>query len=234
MRIRRMFAVSSAVIIAAFFLSLAGPLCANNSGENPAIPVPEGGFEFLQGAWSSYRMKSLSDGREFEFKVSVLEPGSYRRREGRWLEIKISSEQQPAVLTRILAEETGSGPGEILQAVVQVEGMDAFTVPAAFLRGKEEPRFKTFDASLETEEDSITWEGKELDVIRTEGEDEDGNPFKIILSPDAPPLSVVYFESADIIMSLLDWGPGAETEISGRVRGFFSWLISRIRIPADR
>ncbi len=226
---KKMFTVSSAVILAGFFLC-AGFLRA----ENPAIPVPEGGFDFLEGAWSSYSINSISEGREFEFKISVLEAGSYRRRDGRWLEVKISSESLPAVLTRILAEETPSGPGEILQAVVQVEGTDPFTMPLSFLKGGQEPRFKTVAAPPDAERADIIWNGKEIDVIRAEGEDEDGNPFKIVLSSDAPPLSVVYFESAEIMMSLMDLGSGAVTEITGRPRSFFPWLISRMRNLPDK
>ena len=48
------------------------------------------------------------------------------------MEVDIRMEGQPRVVTRFLAEETDSGPGELKKVIVYVEGHTPFNVPKKY------------------------------------------------------------------------------------------------------
>lgn len=53
-----------------------------------------------------------------------------------WMEIGITPEEDPPVVTRFLVEDTETGPDEINAIVVQVRGYEPFTVPESLYRGE--------------------------------------------------------------------------------------------------
>ncbi len=219
----------------------AGPFCAilillflpppALPGESPGarIILEPSSFAFTEGAWAEYSVKNLAEETSQIFKISIHEQGKSRGKTARWIEVKVSPEDGPAAAVRFLAEETPSGPGEILRLIVQPEGSEPFNVPRLMLRGggQHAPDFNAFEMPVAAEPENIKWRGRNIEAVRAEWTAPDGTRSRAAVSPAAAPLGIIFYKDSEAEMTLEDWGSGAGTGITGRPVSFFSWIMRR-------
>ncbi len=72
----------------------------------------------------------------YRMYIATLERLNCDGRACSWMEVGMTPEKDPAVVTRFLVEETRNGPGELLDVIVQVQGYSPFTVPKSFYEGE--------------------------------------------------------------------------------------------------
>lgn len=94
-------------------------------------------FQFIPGTWATYMVFDKQKKEEYEMTFSVMEDGNKHEGACSWMEVIIKMKQTPTVVTRFLAKKTKQGPGEVLEAIVQMEGYSPFTVPHNFLKGED-------------------------------------------------------------------------------------------------
>lgn len=75
---------------------------------------------------------------------------------------------------------------------------------------------------------TITFGGRQLDVIEVDAVDESGTPMAATASMDITPIGLLYAETTDVGMYLEDWGMGARTRVVGKPQCFYMWLASQI------
>jgi hypothetical protein len=109
---------------------------AEIEGQRPMMIVGDA-FQFIPGAWSSYYVHDRAKKEYYRMYIATLERLTRDGKSCSWMEVGVTPEKDPAVVTRFLVEETRSGPGEILDVIVQVQGYSPFTVPESFYRGEE-------------------------------------------------------------------------------------------------
>lgn len=198
-------------------------------GQKP-IPMVSGEFRFVPGSWGLYKLKSADDPQEYKMYFAILDEVKQRKGKAYWMEIEVYTNDQPAVVTRVLVPDTGEGPGDALKAYVQITGYRPFEVPGKYL--KPDPKknqdgvgqFVKYDLAGQPEAKEITWKGRKLKATTVDATDAQGQPTTVTISTEAPPLCVVKMDSPQAKMELLDWGTGAKTKIVGKPVGLWRWV----------
>ncbi|MBN1268406.1 MAG: hypothetical protein JXB04_02375 [Kiritimatiellae bacterium] len=227
--------VARLVEIVSLGLLLLSPAARGQAGPDPMQgqrPVPMVGseFRFVSGSWAVYLLKGRDDPQEQKLYFAVLDEVKQRGGTAWWIEMEVYTNDQPAVVTRMLVPDTGAGPGDAQKAYVQIAGYRPFEVPRKYLRP--DPRrqqeqvgeFANYDLAGRPAEQTIQWKGRSLKAATVDLTDAEGGPTTIVISEDAPPLCVVKLDSPDMKMELADWGAGAETKIVGQPVGMWRWI----------
>jgi len=202
-------------------------------GGQQAVPMMEDEFQFIPGTWGLYKL-TPQEGSESQMRFSVMEEVRQRRGRAFWVEIEIASSTNPTVVTRVLLPETESGPGDAKKAYVQIEGYRPFEVPRKYLRPNQKKKqegvgeFTKFKTLGEPEEKTVEWKGRTLQATVVKSRDQDGNPVTVTISKEAPPLSILMMDSSAVGMELLDWGTGAETQLTGKPIGLWRWVFGLV------
>ena len=89
-------------------------------GQRTMFMVPEI-FLFSPGTWAEYNLLDRETQESYRMWFAVLERENHKGTPCIWMEVDIRLDGQPRVVTRFLAEETDSGPGELKKAIVSVE-----------------------------------------------------------------------------------------------------------------
>lgn len=231
-------------LLAVLFSIMGGISSLGQQGPDPLqgqkpVPIVAQGFRFVPGAWGLYQMKGGDDPQETKIYFAILDEVKQRKGKAYWMEIEVYTNDQPAVVTRILVPDTGEGPGDAHKAYVQVAGYRPFEVPRKYLRPDPKKkqdsvgRFIKYDLAGAPKEKTITWKGRKVKATFGEAVDEQGRPTQVTLSPEAPPLCVVKLESPAAQMELLDWGAGAKTKIVGKPVGLWRWIWG-VAVSASR
>lgn len=227
-----------------FSLFLLAAAAAAGSGSADTVPgqkpliIIDGSFRYLKGSWASYHVTDLAKNETYRMYISVLDQTT-RKKKGkkttyRWMEIQVEAPGQPAVVTRILAQETREGPGELESVIVQVAGMDAFTVPRSFFDGQKragEPavtQIQTVKQVRRLERKQYSHGGRKFEAWTLEAVDSSGKPVRAVVSEELAPIGVYLAESGDLRMELTDWGMGAKTRINGPAYPFWLWLMGEV------
>ena len=188
-------------------------------------------FRFVPGSWGVYKLTGKEGAGEHKMYFAVLD--EVKQRKGKktyWMEIEVYTNDQPAVVTRILVPDTGEGPGDAQKAYVQIAGYRPFEVPRKYLKPNPKKKqegvgqFMKYDLSGEPEEKDLQWKGRTLKATTVEARDSEGRPTEVTVSLEAPPLCIVKLDSPDAKMELLDWGTGAKTKIVGKPVGMWRWV----------
>jgi hypothetical protein len=198
-------------------------------GQKP-VPMVSGEFRFVPGSWGLYKLKSADDPQEYKMWFAILDEVKQPKGKAYWMEIEVYTNDQPAVVTRVLVPDTGEGPGDALKAYVQIAGYRPFEVPRKYL--KTDPKktqgqvgqFTKYDLSETPAVKSIQWKGRKLMATTVDATDAQGKPTQITISMEAPPLCVVKLDSPQAKMELLDWGTNAKTKIVGKPVGLWRWV----------
>ena len=207
-------------------------------GQKP-VPMVSGEFRFVPGSWGMYKMKSADDPQEYKMHFAILDEVKQRKGKAYWMEIEVYTNDQPAVVTRVLVPDTGEGPGDAQKAYVQITGFRPFEVPGKYLKPDPKKKqdgvgqFVKYDLAGTPAEQTITWNGRKLQATTVEAANAQGQPTTVTISTETPPLCVVKLDSPQAQMELLDWGTGARTKIVGKPVGLWRWIWG-VAVPASR
>jgi hypothetical protein len=202
---------------------------AEIEGQRPMMIVGDA-FQFIPGAWSSYYVHDRAKKEYYRMYIATLERLTRDGKSCSWMEVGVTPEKDPAVVTRFLVEETRSGPGEILDVIVQVQGYSPFTVPESFYRGEEKDvgNFKGTTVAKRLARRVIPIGGRSLNAWDVEAVDDRGDTLEALVSEDVAPIGVIMAESPLIGMYLSDWGGGARSKIEGTPVNFYVWLMMQM------
>ena len=228
MRIMRQILAAAAV---GAMLIPFGAMAANSvrPGPMPMVLASEN-FAFTKGAWATYDVESLRTNQHYRMWVAVVDVVKKKGRTAAWMEFSVQMEGQSNVLTRCLVDASGKGPGEVYEAIVQVEGMRPFRVPKKYLKdsSKGAPVVTPVLKEVKSRTETMAWQGRQLEVVRVDATDNDGRTIHTVVSPAVPPLAIVTAETADARLKLESWGLDATSRMKGKPRSFFMWILESI------
>lgn len=218
------------ILAALVLLVLPSPAGAQQiPGQRPWVVVAER-FRFTPGAWATYEVTDKAAREAYRLYIATLEREKKQRRPASWMEIGVESADNPAVVTRLLAEETVEGPGKLLKVIVQAAGYAPFKVPKKYFEGEhaQVSPARTAQIAGTIDRRAVRVGSREIDAWEVEARDASGATLRAVVSETVLPLGVVEAESDDMRMVLLDWGTDARTKISGAPRPFTLWILEQI------
>ena len=221
------------VIVGCFVLSTTAS--AQDIPAQKSMVIIADTFQFLPGTWADYTIIDKEKNETFRFYFAVLTKKMVKGKPYWWIEIEVETEDNPVVVTRILAEETTNGPGDLKKAIIQVAGYSSFSVPSSFLRGEDAEVGQVRQAHIvrRLEERSITHKGKTVNAFIVEAEDDEGRKMAATVSRELPPIALYSCEDETLRMTINDWGNGAKSKIEGTTIPFFLWVIEQIAAGVD-
>ena len=199
-------------------------------GQKP-LPMWANGFRFQPGTWGVYDVQSKGTAETYRVYFAVLEEVAQRKGQAFWIEIEVATTSTPAVVTRILTPVTTNGPGDAMEAIVQVTGYRPFTVPHRYLKpdpkgkGEQVGQFIRFSMPANPTFKTIDWRGRNVQAVDVRVTDPQNRPVQVLISEEAPPLCILRFDGPDATMDLLDWGVSAKTKITGKPVGLLRWIM---------
>lgn len=208
--------------------------------ESDPVPMVADEFRFVPGSWGLYRLAPANTNVEHQLYFAVLEEKAQRKGKAFWVEIEVVTSNEPSAVTRVLLPETPQGPGDALEAIVQVSGFRPFKVPSRYLKpqakksGEAPAQFVKFDKATATPPAALSWKGRDLMASTVDAEDAKGNKVSVVVSEEAAPLCIVSLDSPEVAMELLDWGRDAKTKITGKPVGFLRWLFSLLSSESSK
>ncbi len=224
------------LLFAAAVVSLA-PAAERVPGQKP-LPFIESVFQLVPGSWARYNVVDKARNETYKLSVAVLSRRSIDGKKHAWIEVSVRAAGAAPVVTRFLAEETRQGPAGPRSAIVQVQGNDPWTVPAALLRrGPEGDRIVPIQRGILTKilsECAVCSRGRILQAWSVEARLEGGRFARGVMSEDLPPLGISELDSEDVHMSAEDWGRGAGTEIKGNPIPLWRWLADKVTAQTTR
>ncbi|MBF0292347.1 MAG: sel1 repeat family protein [Nitrospinae bacterium] len=230
-----------AILVAIFVCAPAVSAEPKKAPEPNKMVVIDGAFFFAQGSWGLYNYESKKDRIPGKMLFSVLNPEQRNGKRHWWMEVGVESKDKDGApintVTRILAEETKDGPGDIADIIVQMKGYEPFTIPSWAMqkqeKGKRADRHViTPDRSKMTER-QMTIAGKTITVLDTQAVDDKGRPIKATICLDVKPLGLVSADTDEISMSLVKWGDGAVSQIQGEPMNFVAWTALQVKKAMD-
>jgi hypothetical protein len=224
---RRLFVLPALLLALAGFA--AGQSPQKIPGQAPMLLI-EGTFKFTPGTWAVYDVLDKEKNEPFLMSISILDRETYKGKNGIWMEIEVKMKDTPVVVTDALVEENLEVPGEVLRAIVQVEGVSPFKVPAKYLKGdgQEVGRFEPAKIVKRLEQKKITYKGRTVSTLVVEAENSAGQKVAATVSLDIPPIALYAAETEEMRLTLNDWGTGAKTKLQGEPVSFTMWLIEMI------
>jgi hypothetical protein len=210
-------------------LASPGLQAAEIQGQRPVMFLGDA-FQFVPGAWSSYYIHDKAKNEHYRMLISTLEKEKGAKVPASWMEIEVTMEKNPPVVTRFLAEETPQGPGELLEVIVQMKGYAPFTVPKKYYDGadKEVGQFQTAHTVKRLAQRTFRYRERDVKVIDVEAADVKGKKISAIVSENVLPIGVVMAETEEIGMYLDNWGGGSKSRIEGTPMNFYLWLMMQL------
>lgn len=205
------------------------PCGAEVKGQRPMMIV-EDVFQFTPGAWSDYLIHDRSKQEYYRMSIATLERLDRNGKPCSWMEIGVTPEKEPPVVTRLLVEQTKTGPGEIYEVIVQVRGYAPFTVPESFFRGEDKDvgNVKSTAVAKRIERRVIPVAGRSVRAWDVEAVDAAGDVTAALVSEEVAPIGVILAESPQVDMVLSDWGTGAKSRIEGTPVNFYVWIMMQM------
>jgi hypothetical protein len=206
-----------------------GAQAADIEGQRPVMFLGDV-FQFVPGAWSSYYIHDRAKNEHYRMWISTLDKEKGTKLSASWMEIEVTMEKNPPVVTRFLVEETPQGPGELLDVIVQMKGYSPFTVPRKYYEGaeKEVGQFQTAHTLKRLAQKTIRYRDRDVKVVDVEAADPKGKKVSAIVSDNVLPVGVVMVENEEIGMYLDDWGGGGKSRIEGTPMNFYLWLMMQL------
>jgi hypothetical protein len=225
----RTVCLAASILSLLICLSSPGAQAADIQGQRPVMFLSDV-FQFVPGAWSSYYMHDKVKNEHYRVWISTLEKEKGAKRPASWMEIEVTMEKNPPVVTRLLVEETPRGPGELLEVIVQMKGYSPFTVPRKYYDGaeKEVGQFQTGHTVKRLAQRTFRYRDRDVKVIDVEAADAKGKKVSAIVSENVLPIGVVMAENEEIGMYLDNWGGGSESRIEGPPMNFYLWLMMQL------
>jgi hypothetical protein len=219
------------LILAVSWLTIGSCLGASDIQGQKPVPLFTDGFRFQPGTWGIYDVQPKGTAATHRIYFAVLEEVTQKKGKAYWMEVEVTTADTPAVVTRLLLPATTNGPGDALEAIVQVAGYRPFTVPRRYL--KPDPKSKSaqvgqfirFTMPTGPVVQSIDWKGRTVRAMDIKVMDANEQPVQVVVSEEVPPLCILRFDSPDTLMKLVDWGNGAKTKIIGKPVGMWRWIM---------
>jgi hypothetical protein len=198
-------------------------------GQKPLMIVGDA-FQFTPGAWGAYEIRDSARNESYRMVIAIMEKEKKQKKGTTWMEIEVESKDNPTVVTRFLAEETPQGPGTLIEVVVQVQGYSPFKVPKKYFTGKNSQVGAPVSSQIvrRLEKKPFRIAGRTVLGWEVEAEDPKGNRTHAVVSEEVAPIGVIEAQTQEVKMSLLDWGTGARTRITGKPRGFTLWILEQM------
>jgi len=222
--------VFAVLAVAAVVAMAASAACgAEVEGQRPMMIVGDA-FQFTPGAWSDYLIHDRTKKEYYRMSIATLERLDRDGKPCSWMEIGVTPEKDPPVVTRMLVEQTKTGPGEIYEVIVQVRGYAPFTVPESFFRGEDKDvgNVKSTAVAKRIERRVIPVAGRSVRAWDVEAVDAAGDVTAALVSEEVAPIGVILAESPQVDMVLSDWGTGAKSKIEGTPVNFYVWLMMQM------
>ena len=206
-----------------------GALAADIQGQKPFMFIGDT-FQFAPGAWTSYYIHDKAKNEHYIMHMATLERTKQDGKPCSWMEIEMLPENGPAVVTRLLVEETKQGPGDLQDVIVQVKGYSPFTVPRKYYEGenKEVGEFRTTQITKRIVRRTFQLSGRSISAWEVEAVDDKGNISEAIVSEQILPIGVIMAETNQVGMYLKDWGMSAKSKIDGAPMNFYLWLMMQV------
>ena len=197
-------------------------------GQRPIMMIGDV-FQFNEGSWATYTLHDKKDDSYYSMTMSILESVRRDRKDCAWMEVEIETEKE-RVVTRFLTEKTKAGPGDLLEAIVYVYGLEPFRIPKRMLKdaNKQTPPLQKGQVTKRIEQKRLLFDGEALDVWAVEGTDQHNGPMAALVSLGVAPIGVLLAETDEVSMYLEAWGGGATTRIKGEPVGFTMWVLSMV------
>ncbi|MBM3293781.1 MAG: hypothetical protein FJY82_04565 [Candidatus Aminicenantes bacterium] len=224
------------IALAALFFALAAfsVQAAAQSGQKipgqKSMLLIEDTFKLVPGTWALYDVLDKEKNEPFLMAIAVLGRETYKGKDGVWLEIEVRMKDMPVVVTGALVDEAAGPSGEVLKAVVQVEGASPFKVPEKYLKGEgqEVGQFEPAKIVRKLEQKKIVHKGRTVDCLVVEAENDQGQKVSATVSVQIPPIAIYAAETDDLRMTVSDWGTGAQTKLKGEPVSMTLWLIEMV------
>jgi hypothetical protein len=212
-----------------FFLFTAFCSADEIQGQKQMVVIDDT-FQFIPGTWATYTVHDKQKNEEYEMTFSVMEDERNSDGPCSWMEVVIKMEQTPTVVTRFLARKTKQGPGEVLEAIVQMEGYSPFTVPRNFLEGEDAEVAQTLNYRLakKVRKKSVNFQHRKINLWLVEAISDNQQSITAWVSEELPPMGIFKIDTSEVGMYLEDWGTGAQSEITGTPMNFYLWIASQI------
>lgn len=219
--------MSGLVLVLSLALAASAP-AQDIKGQKPVLIV-DGAFQFTPHSWGTYIIHDKEKDEYYLFTMSVLEDETRKGKAGTWLEIDIDTFKE-RVVTRVQVEKGPTGPGEVMAAIVWVEGLKPFSVPEKYLTGEDQEvgQFQVAQVSKRVESRSFTHDGQKLNGFLAEAVDAKGGTTRALVSTDVAPMGLVWADTTEMEIFLDDWGGGAETRIKEKPIGMFAWIMDMV------
>lgn len=197
-------------------------------GQKPVMLIGDT-FQFTPGTWATYTLHDKTEDTYYTMTMSILESVRKNGKDAAWMEIEIETDKE-LVVTRLLAEKTKAGPGEMFEVIVYIHGMKPFSIPSSWLKDEEKKvgDFKVSQVQSRVAQRSIRFGGYPLDVFDVDAVDEKGAPVAATVSLAIAPLGILMADTKEMAMYLEDWGTGARTRVVGKPVGFIEWTIGLV------
>lgn len=206
-------------------------------GQVPLVVV-KGSYNFVPGAWAEYWVKDKKLDKEYRLRFCSLEKTVYEDQKAAWIEVKVSpvgkskAKGDPKVITKILTVDTPDGPGKVLEVIVQPQGFDPFIVPESFFadQGGDAADFQTIDPEAQAREITVRFKKKQIKMkaIEVKGKDKAGREVKAWVSEKVPPLGLIKAQTADMEMTIQNWGLHGSSQIKGEPMNFYIWIAAQV------
>jgi len=214
-----------------FFLFFFTSFCSADEiqGQKQMVVIDDT-FQFIPGTWATYTVHDKQKNEEYEMTFSVMEDGNMSDGACSWMEVVVKMKQTPTVVTRFLARKTKQGPGEVLEAIVQMEGYTPFTVPHNFLTGEdaEVGQTLTYHLAKKVRKKSVNFQNRKISLWLVEAISDDQQAIQAWVSEELPPMGIFKIDTSEVGMYLDDWGTGAQSEVTGTPMNFYLWITSQI------
>jgi len=218
------------LLLAAFAVPAAAQTSQQKIPGQKSMLLIQDTFKLVPGTWALYDVLDKQKNEPFLMSISVLGKETYKGKDGVWLEIDVQMKDMPRVVTDALVEEAAGPTGEVLKAVVQVEGVSPFKVPEKYLKGADQEvgQFEPAKIVRKLEQKKIDHKGKTVDVLVVEAENSQGEKVTAAVSLQILPIALYAAETDDLKMTVNDWGTGATTKLKGEPVSFTLWLIEMV------
>jgi len=217
-------------------LSIVFLLFASNSyaeiPQQPSLLLVKGTFNYVSGAWASY---VIYDKKKFAYTFLDIATREYETCSNPsgciWLELKVKTENQPLVITKMLVEKFPDGPGEIKKAAVWIEGYNPFWLPDNFLKSTNNkiPSFKQATSTKILEIRTGRLLGHIVTIKKIIGNmPNKSETLTAYISNEIPPIGIVMLEEANLNIYLRAWGIKNETWMKKEPVSFYWWIMEQL------
>ena len=210
-------------------LSAGGAFGAEIEGQKPMVVIGDV-FKFTPGSWATYSIHDRVKREYYQMYIATLEKTRAHDKPCSWMEVEVTPEGAPPVVSRFLVEETKDGPGEIFDVIVQIEGYPSFIVPTRFYegKGKEIGEFQSSYVAKRLGKKTVTVNGKPINAWEVEASDKKGRKINALISEEAPPLGIVKADTEKTTIHLVAWGTSAKSKMEGSPITFYLWLVRQL------